>query len=93
MPTMQQDEAAPRELRTLKQFAERYPAWTEASQRALVYASEDRVASGGRVIKGNGLAEAGAIVRVGRRVLIDERAFFRWIAAQQKHRRGAKAAA
>lgn len=92
---MQQDETAPRPLHPVKLFAERYPAFTEAAQRALIYASKDRVASGGRIIKGNGLEEAGAIVRIGRRVLIDEQAFFRWVAAQQGKSsalRGAKAA-
>jgi len=81
---MQQDQTAPRQLDPVKRFAENFPAWTEASLRALVYASQDRVASGGRIIKSNGLAEAGAIVRVGRRVLIDRLAFFSWVANQQR---------
>lgn len=32
----------------------------------------------------NGLAKAGAIVRVGRKVLIDEAKFFAWIEAQNE---------
>jgi hypothetical protein len=77
-----------RELLTVRQFAERYPAWTERSLRALIFAAEDRVASRGRVIRGNGLRECGALVNCGRRVLLDPRAFLGpWLAAQQRTRR------
>lgn len=79
----------PRDLYTLRQFAERRPAWTQPALRCLVLNSADRRNSRGERIPGNGLVEAGAIVRVGRRVLIDEAAFFRWIAEQQKHRKAA----
>lgn len=78
-------DSAPRDLFTISQYSARRPAWTPASLRNLILNSADRVSSRGR-IPGNGLAEAGAIVRVGRRVLIDEQAFFRWIAEQQKQR-------
>ena len=36
--------------------------------------------------KNNGLEMAGAIVRVGRRVLIDEERYFAWIDSQQKNK-------
>ena len=81
--------AAVPELLTIAQFSKRYPAWSERSLRALIYAAEDRTASGGRVIKGNGLRQAGALVHVGRRILVDVHGFFGWIAAQQKQRRAA----
>lgn len=81
---MQQQESAPRDLFPVEQFSARRPAWTEPALRNLILNARDRVSSRGERIPGNGLAEAGAIVRVGRRVLIDEQAFFRWIAAQQK---------
>ena len=68
-------------------LAERRPAWTQAALRNFVLNATDRQNSRGERIAGNGLAEAGAIVRVGRRVLIDEAAFFRWIAEQQKRGR------
>ena len=74
----------PRDLFTVEQFSERRPAWTKPSLRNLILYAEDRQNSRGERIPGNGLAEAGAIVRVGRRVLIDEAAFFIWIAAQQR---------
>jgi len=79
---------APRDLFTVEQFAERRPAWTESALRNLILNSADRVSSrGGERIRGNGLAEAGAIVRLGRRVLIDEAAFFQWLASQQRSAR------
>ena len=76
--------AAPRDLFTVRQFAERRPAWSAPALRNLILNAEDRLTSRGERIPGNGLAEAGAIVRIGRRVLIDEGRFFGWIAAQQK---------
>jgi hypothetical protein len=74
----------PRDLFTVQQFAERRPAWSPAALRSLILNADDRFSTSGKRIAGNGLAEAGAIVRVGRRVLIDEAAFFRWIAEQQR---------
>jgi hypothetical protein len=84
-------EETPRDLFTVEQFAERRPAWSEPALRNLILNSVDRLNSRGERIPGNGLAEAGAIVRVGRRVLIDEQAFFRWI-GQQQRQRGARPA-
>ncbi len=81
--------SAPRDLFTVEQFSERRPAWTQSALRNLILNSADRQNSRGGRIPGNGLAKAGAIVRVGRRVLIDEQAFFRWIADQQKRARPA----
>ena len=89
-------DSGPRTLLTVQAFSERWPAWTQAALRNLIFNSTDRHNSRGERIPGNRLAEAGAIVRIGRRVLIDERAFFQWIADLQKARagsRGAKAAA
>lgn len=75
---------APRNLLPVPAFAARWSAWTVPALRNLILNAEDRQNSRGERIPGNGLAESGAIVRVGRRVLIDEQAFFRWIARQQK---------
>jgi hypothetical protein len=80
---------APRHLSTVEQFSKIYPAWSQPSLRNLILNSSDRLNSRGERIPGNGLAESVAIIRVGRRVLIDEQAFFKWIAAQQKHNRSA----
>lgn len=81
--------SAPRNLRTVNQFSAAWDAWTPPALRNLILNAADRVNSRGERIPGNGLLEVGAIVRVGRRVLIDEQAFFRWIADQQKHNRRA----
>ncbi|MCG5073048.1 hypothetical protein [Paraburkholderia tagetis] len=68
-------------LRTVQQFSERHPAWTEAALRNLIFKAEARESSRG-TIPGNGLIECGAIVRIGRKVLIDEAPFFAWVRAQ-----------
>lgn len=79
-----EQETIPLDLFTVEQFSERHLAWTQAALRNLILNAADRMNSRGERISGNGLAETGAIVRVGRRVLIDENAFFRWIVLQQK---------
>ena len=56
-------------LLTIKQFSEKHPAWTQAGLRGLILNAEDRQNSRGHLIQGNGLEVA--IVRVGRKVLID----------------------
>ena len=78
----------PPNLFTVAAFAERHKTWaTQPALRSLILNSAERVNSRGEVLPGNGLSEARAIVRVGRRVLIDEAAFFCWIAAQQRNGR------
>ena len=68
-------------LSTVAQFAERHPSFTEPSLRHLIFESKPRRSSKGQ-IEGNGLDRA--IVRVGRKVLIDEAKFFDWLAAQNE---------
>ncbi len=67
---------------TVRQFSERNPAFTEPSVRNLVFKADSRESSLGR-IQGNGLIEAGAIVRIGRKVLISEQRFFAWVEGQR----------
>ena len=55
-------------LSTVKQFHKRHPAFPEGGLRHRIFHAES-----------NGLAESGAIVRNGRRVLIDEERFFDWL--------------
>lgn len=76
-----------RTLLTVPQFAEKTKAWTQAALRALILNAEDRINSRGERIAGNGLSPA--IVRVGRKVMLDEQAFFAWIVEQQKRRKTA----
>jgi hypothetical protein len=60
-------------LSTVNQFAEKQPAFTTSGLRALIFNENT-----------NGLAKSGAIVRIGRKVLINDTAFFSWIEAQNK---------
>jgi hypothetical protein len=46
---------------TVKQFSERYPAFTVGSLRAIIFNAST-----------NGLSESGAIVRINRRILLNE---------------------
>jgi len=68
-------------LSTVRQFSERHPCFTQGSIRQLIFASQPRKTSRGP-IPGNGLAVA--IVRLGRKVLIDEARFFEWLESQQR---------
>lgn len=65
-------------LLSVRQFAARHPGFTQAGLRHLIHCSEERCASKGK-LPGNGLKESGAILRSGRKVLIEEQAFFRWL--------------
>ena len=58
----------PRSLLTVNQLSEKHPFVSQGSLRYLIFNS-----------KLNGLEAAGALVRLGRRVLIDEEKFFEWI--------------
>ena len=64
---------------TVEQFSERNPAFTPPALRNLIFKAESRQSTKGE-IPGNGLADAGAVVRLGRRVLIDEAKFLAWVA-------------
>jgi len=56
---------------TVNQFTEKHPAFTTGGLRALIFNE-----------KSNGLAKSAAIVRIGRKVLIDETKFFGWVESQ-----------
>jgi hypothetical protein len=73
-------QSQPRTLLTVRQCADKHPAFPQGSLRNLIFLAESRGSSQGR-IEGNGLDAA--LVRVGRKVLIDEAKFFQWIDAQQ----------
>lgn len=80
--TSNQSLASPtRPVFTVRQIAKRNPAFTEFALRNLINKANTRHSTRGE-IPGNGLLEAGAIIRVGRKVLIDEARFFDWIYAQ-----------
>ena len=66
---------------TVAQFSLRNPAFSEPAVRNLVFKADARNSTLG-TIPGNGLIESGAIVRLGRKVLIHEGRFFKWIESQ-----------
>lgn len=67
-------------LYTVEQFATAQPAFTVPSLRNLIFKAEPRQSTRGE-IPGNGLLECGAIIRVGRKVLLDEARFLEWVRA------------
>jgi hypothetical protein len=60
-------------LFTLKQFCETHHAFTNGGMRHIIFHADS-----------NGLAESGAIVRNGRRILINEERFFSWLEEKNK---------
>lgn len=58
---------------TVNQFTNKHPAFTKGGLRALIFNENS-----------NGIAKAGAIVRIGRKVLIDEAKFFAWVESQNQ---------
>ena len=71
-----------RRVATVAQAAATYPVFSQSALRDLIFKAEDRFNSRGDRIPGNGLAEAGAIIRIGRKVLIDLDAFEAWLASR-----------
>ena len=55
-------------LLTVRQFSQKHPAFPEGGLRHRIYNETQ-----------NGLANSGAIIRTGRKVLIDEERFFNWL--------------
>lgn len=55
---------------------------TQSAIRADVFKADDRLNSRGERIAGNGLAAHGAVIRRGRKVLIDVHAYGRWLAGR-----------
>lgn len=68
---MPQASAYPSRLISVGQFPQFHPAFSESSLRWWIFKSAE-----------NGLASSGAIVRIGRKVLIDEAKFIEWVRAQ-----------
>ena len=68
-------------LYPVEQFATKQAAFTAPALRNLIFKAEARQSTKGE-IPGNGLIECGAIVRIGRKVLIDEERFFAWVRRQ-----------
>ena len=62
-----------RSILTPRLFSEKYPAFPIGSVRNLIYHEDE-----------NGLKAAGAIKRIGKKIIIDEGAFFLWLDEQNK---------
>ena len=71
----------PRILSTVRQFSEKNPAFSQGSIRNLIHFSTERYSSKGK-IPDNGLDTA--LVRIGRKVLIEDAKFFEWIDSQNQ---------
>ena len=65
-------------LLSVKQFSERHPAFSQAGIRHLIHCADERDRSKGK-LPGNGLKESGAILKCGRRIVIDEARCFAWL--------------
>lgn len=85
-PWVGEAQAAPDDLLTVPQFSNKYPAWSPAAVRSMILNAEDRLNSRGETIHGNGLAQAGAIWRLGSRVYVSPSRFFWWIAHGQRRK-------
>lgn len=86
MNANQSTNAAPPHLATVKKTAEYFAdaGETPAAIRANIFKSADRFNSRGEKIKGNGLAATGAIIRRGRKVLIDLDRYGAWLSGGAK---------
>lgn len=65
-----------RTLLTIHQFHDKHPCFPEGGLRWLVFNEEE-----------NGMAEAEVIVRIGRKVLLDEERFFSWLDSKNRRLR------
>ncbi len=73
-------------LFTVEQFPAVQPAWTAPALRNLIFRAQPRHSTKGE-IPGNGLLECGAVVRIGRKVLIHEARFLEWVERQNEVRK------
>lgn len=68
-------------LLTVKQLSMRHPAFTEIAIRNLIYAAKPRQTKEGTT-QPNGFESV--IIRVGRKILLDEKKFIEWVYAQNE---------
>ena len=75
-----------RRLTTIPNMA-RMPGYREAftgsSLRHQIFHAKSRTNSKGQTIRGNGLEEAGAIIRIGRKVIIDLDRYDAWLVSKR----------
>lgn len=73
MSSKQEIEIRDGDVVTVKQFSQQNPAWSEGSLRWLRFNQDS-----------NGLAEAGAFLEQGRRLLLHKPSFFAWVRNGQR---------
>lgn len=78
--------AQERALFTVDEFVElpEFDYLTAGALRHLIFNGKPRYGANGQTIPGNGLIEAGAIVRIGRKILIDAGKFRQWVISQRE---------
>jgi hypothetical protein len=86
---MQEEKAATNtlpKLATVENAAKAFPSagLTPAAIRSQIFKADDRLNSRGEKIAGNGLAAYGAIIRRGRKVLIDLDRYGAWLAGDSR---------
>ena len=74
-----QNQSPQHTLYTVAKFSQRHSFITEGGLRFQIFNAKE-----------NGLAASGAIVRIGRRVLIDEKRYLDWIESLQDNREAGK---
>lgn len=84
MNTEKTPSVASKSYYTVAQFAERNPAFTGPAMRNLIFKADPQDLPSGETAPGNGLLEAGAILRLGRKVLVNEDRFFEWLESSRK---------
>ncbi len=57
---------------------------TESSIRHYIFYSQPRLSASGGKLPSNGLVEAGAIIRIGRKILISAPEFYTWVKSQPR---------
>lgn len=72
-------------ISTVKNLPKQFPnaGLTVAAIQGQIFKAEDRLNSKGHKIPGNGLALSGAIIRRGRKVLIDVGKYGGWLAGRE----------
>ena len=68
-------------LSTVEQFSVKHPTWSQGALRNLIHLSVDRPTAKKPSVA-NGMQFC--IVRIGRKLLIDEEKFFKWIEQMNK---------
>ena len=83
--TSPQSRPPPNNLKSIKELAAMDPQFSEAALRYHVHRAYARTTKHGEFLPANGLGEAGAVVRIGRRVLLDVDKFYAWVASNPEH--------